>query len=217
MHQLVDDLIEPTNVSEFKEFWLKKHPFLPDNFYDLDNIPFQNDFSPEEKKLIDGYDDGEDDFGFFIMGDTGVGKTFVLQKLCIRFINSCIKHGSSPAAFIRYYPLGILVQKLRNFKGNDFDLCLNTRFLLLDDLGAEYASEFSKEQILTILDTRLAKKYPTFITTNLSFDEIKAKYGERISSRIKEMCLIIKLKGADRRNKIYQERTARILARSRVE
>jgi hypothetical protein len=41
-------------------------------------------------------------------------------------------------------------------------------------------------------------------------EEIKTKYGERISSRIKELCVVLELKGTDRRNKVYMERIKKI-------
>lgn len=188
-------------------WWLAIHQHLPSDFFNIQNKDFNSSIGVEEKKLIDAWNDGEDEFGFLLLGDTGVGKTFVLQKLCIKVINSCLKFDSSPSGLVSYYPIGILLNDLRkNFGGRTLEECLTRQFLFLDDLGAEYSTDFTKEHIFTILDTRAVKKLPTFITSNLTLEEIKSRYGERISSRIKQLCVIIKLQGKDKRNDIFKER-----------
>jgi DNA replication protein DnaC len=63
-------------------------------------------------------------------------------------------------------------------------------FLVLDDLGAEKASEFTVASLSVILDRRIREGLPTVVTTNLTLGEIGDAFGERISSRLCEFCLI---------------------------
>lgn len=57
-------------------------------------------------------------------------------------------------------------------------------FLVLDDLGAEVLSDWQREKITDLLDTRTRQCLRTLITTNLKQEEVEAKYGPRIASRL---------------------------------
>lgn len=80
---------------------------------------------------------------------------------------------------------------LFNFKG----------LLFLDDLGAEKMSEWVAEQFYLILNFRYEEKLPTIITSNYSLGELSERLGDRIASRIAEMCDVVKIDGKDRRLK----------------
>jgi len=75
------------------------------------------------------------------------------------------------------------------------------RYLVLDDLGTENSSEWIIAQLYTLISRREADCLPTVITSNLSLKEIMHKVGDRIGSRIRGMCEIIKTDGKDRRFK----------------
>lgn len=71
--------------------------------------------------------------------------------------------------------------------------------LVLDDLGAEtVASNYGKEDIFTrILELRynefIDKGTKTFVTSNLDFEGVKQRYGERVYDRCHEMFNLIEL------------------------
>jgi len=71
--------------------------------------------------------------------------------------------------------------------------------VVLDDLGAEKASEFALQSLYIIIDKRYSECRDTIITSNLTLDEIAEKVGDRIASRIAGMCRVIELTGKDRR------------------
>jgi len=73
--------------------------------------------------------------------------------------------------------------------------------LFLDDLGAEKMSEWVAEQFYLILNFRYEAKLPTIITSNYSLGELSERLGDRIASRIAEMCDVVKIDGKDRRLK----------------
>lgn len=60
--------------------------------------------------------------------------------------------------------------------------------LVLDDLGAEHITDWTKEQIFAIVNARKGGKLPTVFTSNLSLRDLEKAYGPRISSRILEVC-----------------------------
>lgn len=78
---------------------------------------------------------------------------------------------------------------------------INTPVLYLDDLGAEKASEWVKEQLYNVINERYNWLRPVVISTNLTVKEIATNYSDRLASRLMEMCSIQKFAGEDRRLK----------------
>ena len=56
--------------------------------------------------------------------------------------------------------------------------------LILDDLGTEFSSQFTVSCLYNLFNTRKNRGLATIISTNLSADELVAKYDDRIYSRI---------------------------------
>ena len=85
-----------------------------------------------------------------------------------------VKHG----LFISF---SMLCNEMRAGAFGIFQSCADADFLVLDDLGAEYATEFSQRQLASMLDQRLGKW--TLITSNLSMAEI-SDIDVRIADRM---------------------------------
>ena len=83
--------------------------------------------------------------------------------------------------------------------------------LLIDDIGAESVTSWSRDEILsTILQYRMDEKLPTFFTSNLTIDELEAHLSEtkesidkvkarRIIERIKQLTDDIEIISVNRR------------------
>lgn len=56
--------------------------------------------------------------------------------------------------------------------------------LILDDLGTELSSQFTISCLYNILNTRINQKKATIINTNLTQEELRRKYADRITSRL---------------------------------
>ena len=70
--------------------------------------------------------------------------------------------------------------------------------LIIDDLGVEHNTEYSTEQISSIIDTRYRSGKPLIVTTNLKLDELKHPSDlahARIYDRILERCAPILFTG----------------------
>jgi len=80
---------------------------------------------------------------------------------------------------------------------------LGADILWLDDLGASEsltgaATDFQVRTVQTLLDDRIEQNRPTFITTNLSPENLRRVFDERIASRLHTF-RIVELRGPDRR------------------
>lgn len=78
---------------------------------------------------------------------------------------------------------------------------LNCDLLILDDLGTELNNSFTSSQLYRVIDFRLIHQKSTIISTNLSFDDLREQYSERIFSRITSSYSLLKLTGDDIRLK----------------
>lgn len=152
-----------------------------------------------------------DKFGLFLLGPSGCGKSFALFKIIEKIIshpdffkNECgiTFTGHYYGHEICWFPVAAGLDKIRSeFEDTSKTKkeLMNKPFAFFDDLGAENLTEWAREQLYLIIEHRLNRGLVTFFSTNCTLTEIKTRYHERFISRIKEMCVVIEMKGADRR------------------
>ena len=56
--------------------------------------------------------------------------------------------------------------------------------LIVDDVGTEVTNQFTVSVLYNVINTRLSKQKSTMISTNLSPQELRGRYWDRIASRI---------------------------------
>ncbi len=115
------------------------------------------------------------------LGEPGLGKT----HLTLAIVSSVIEKGYMPV----YAPAENLFNTIQKekFEGENkgaFDNMQNCDLLVIDDLGTEMATSFTKSALYNLINSRLLTKKPTIINTNLSLKEIEAIYSPRIASRL---------------------------------
>ena len=134
--------------------------------------------------------------GLYLHGEAGTGKTYFAVK---------IFQALKDAKFIKA-PRFLLSLK-SNFEDRHsswkneeiIDKLSTAPILIIDDLGAEKSSDWVSEIFYILIDERYSRMLPTIITSNFDLDELTTRLGDRISSRIIEMCKIIKIKTNDKR------------------
>lgn len=134
--------------------------------------------------------------GMYIWGGVGTGKTYAAYAI--------MKKLGEIGLRARLHTAPDLMRLLRDdFNHKDsynLDRLMENRgVLIIDDLGAEKNSEWVGETLHRLIDHRYREMIPIIITSNNSLDELTERVGERIPSRIAEMCDIIHLDGVDRR------------------
>lgn len=138
--------------------------------------------------------------GVVFYGPTGVGKT----HLAAAILNNRILAGKSGV----YATVPELMDSLRSaMRTNTIDearqAIIDTDLLFLDDLGAENPTEFVVEELFKLINGRLLHAKQTIGTSNLSPDGFRERYagagGERIVSRLYELCAWVEMTGRDRR------------------
>ncbi len=143
----------------------------------------------------------------FLTGGFGTGKTYKAIQILKGFIKSlpCINFTKPFGNVPVFITMPELLMKIRScFSLSECEETIVYKYsdcplLVIDDLGAEKTTEFSLQTLYIILNRRYNEQLQTIITSNLSIDEIRDKFGDRIASRIAGMCKIIKLQGKDKR------------------
>lgn len=178
------------------------------------NIYIDDESRIEIIKYINNYYNNyfkEKEKGLYLYGNFGCGKTYIIAAL----FNELAKKGVRSA--IIYFP-----EFLRTLKSsfsdkeevtfsNKFDYIRKIPLLLIDDIGAENVTSWSRDEILgTILQYRMEEDLPTFFTSNFSLEELEiilSMNGQRIEKvksrriieRIKYLTCEMKMIGIDRR------------------
>lgn len=77
--------------------------------------------------------------------------------------------------------------------------CQRAGLLVISDLGAEKASDWTQERIYEVIDERYEQERMVIVTGNIPPAKLGAHIGERSASRLAEMCQAVVLGGQDRR------------------
>lgn len=143
-----------------------------------------------------------------IYGNTGVGKTFLSN--CIA--RELLLTGHTVIYLTAFQLFDILERYKFNRTGpaeeygysetaNQFSYILDCDLLIIDDLGTELNNTFITSQLYLCINERLLRRQSTIISTNLSFEQLKSNYSERIFSRIASNYTFLKIVGEDIRIK----------------
>jgi DNA replication protein DnaC len=137
----------------------------------------------------------------FIYGPTGTGKTSLALSLLRRHTDS----RRSVTGVVFTQPSKI-AREVRSCEGAAQERAAITKYakaalLVLDDFGAEKATDFMVQLLYEIIDRRFMDlRGGMIITSNLPMKDLAMKLGDdRIPSRLVEMCAVLHLNGKDRR------------------
>ena len=161
-------------------------------------------------------------FGLLILGTCGVGKTHlavsIIRALMLRYGTWCI-----------FYDFRELLKQIQSSfnpvvgatEWQIIEPVLQCEVLLLDDLGAERPTDWVRDTFAYIINHRYNQKRTTLITSNFKDGESKLRklsdgstvageeslaerIGERMRSRLHEMCKVIRISAIDYRVEIKQ-------------
>ena len=159
--------------------------------------------------------------GLLLIGTIGVGKT----HLAVGIMKELLRSKGIPCLFCDYRELLKQIQNSYNdsVKTTELDVLrpiFETEVLVLDELGAVRPTEWVWDTVSLILNTRYNDKLTTNITTNFldgpsakaegtggagranRDDTLGDRIGDRMRSRLHEMCRIVSMMGTDFRQRV---------------
>ncbi len=188
------DLPKNMKTASFKDFYKDSKARLPIVQY------FQS--------FMTDYLKGKKVKGLYLSGSFGSGKTYMIASL----FNELAKKGVSSCMV--YYPelLRSLKASFKDDYEERFEQVKTAPLLLLDDIGAENITAWSRDEVLgPILQYRMEEELPTFFTSNFTLDEIEQLLSDtgksiekvkakRIVERMRQLCVFHELKSKNRRD-----------------
>ncbi len=141
----------------------------------------------------------------FFYGTVGTGKSFLSGCIAKELIESghSVIYFSATALFDLLSRNSFDPKSREELRTAYADL-YQCDLLIVDDLGTELTNQFVTSQLFSLLNERHMGKKATIISTNLSLEELRNRYSERIFSRVTSNYEICKLSGQDIR--IYKKR-----------
>jgi DNA replication protein DnaC len=156
-------------------------------------------------------------FGILFMGPQGVGKT----HLAVGIIKKLIRDKSVPCLFRTFPELLKEIQNSYNPNTQASELSLlapvlDSEVLVLDELGAQNPSSWVRDTVGYVLNYRYNENKVTILTTNYLdkeekrdvkvgiTDTLSERIGDRMRSRLFEMCKTIRMDGKDFRKEVKQ-------------
>jgi len=158
--------------------------------------------------------------GLLLTGSIGVGKT----HLAVGMLQALITERGAKGLFFDYRDLLKQVQNSYNRSVEVTELevlrpVFEAEVLVLDELGASKPTDWVWDTVAHILNTRYNDRRTTIITTNYANlppgggelsapraavreESLGDRIGERMRSRLQEMCLVVEMRGEDFRQKV---------------
>jgi DNA replication protein DnaC len=153
--------------------------------------------------------------GLMFSGSSGLGKT----HLAVGILKVLVQEKSCEGLFCYYQQLLKDIQNSWNAQSGTTELevlepVFNAEVLVLDDLGSVKPTDWVWDMVAMVLNTRYNHKRMTIVTTN--FENLPAgaggagmtlgdRIGDRMRSRLLEMCREVRMQGADYREKFAEQ------------
>ena len=165
---------------------LRKHTFENDLGYNPKQIRMA-------KRYVQHWEEMQkNSTGLLLWGDVGTGKSFIAG--CIA--NALLDKGV-PVIMTNFARLLIKLTDMYAADRNAYiDSFKRYPLMIIDDLGVERNSEFAREQVFSVIDSRYRIELPMIVTTNLTLEELQHPEDlsrSRIYDRVLERCLPIRI------------------------
>ncbi|HEX4066426.1 MAG TPA: AFG1/ZapE family ATPase [Acidobacteriaceae bacterium] len=165
------------------------------------------------QQFVDGYPVTTEGRGLLLTGSIGVGKT----HLAVGILQALITEKGVRGLFCDYRELLKEIQHSYNPQVATTEMeilrpVFEAEVLVLDELGASKPTDWVWDTVALVLNTRYNDKRTTLITTNyadqppgggangpgrLKEESLGDRIGERMRSRLAEMCVVVEMRGQD--------------------
>lgn len=192
--QMIDLLYEQSNMKELLE---------KQNFSRLSYAYYEGEDLFRFQKAVETCQNfirtfNSDYHNLFFYGTVGTGKSFLSG--CVA--KELIENGHS----VIYFSAAGLFDTLSKFKFDyknadelhkEYEDLFQCDLLIIDDLGTEYTNNLVNSELFSLINDRHLRQKATIISTNLSLEDFRNRYSDRIFSRITSNYEICKITGPD--------------------
>lgn len=134
--------------------------------------------------------------GFYIYGECGTGKTLLVSIIANERAEN-LKSSMFICATDIFKELNVFNNENQSTVMDKLHLIRNTPCLIIDDLGVETPTPFTKRTLFDIINYRYNEELQTIITSNFNLERLQERLsdyeGKRIIRRIRAICREIEL------------------------
>ncbi|HBB5200655.1 TPA: primosomal protein DnaI [Listeria monocytogenes] len=191
--------------------------YMPKQVVDANLADFYTDEESRQLALVEAYQflnnyppkSGERVKGLFIHGSFGTGKSYLLGALAKEL---ALKGISTTLVYLPEFMREVKQSISDNTVGEKIQFAKETEVLMLDDIGAESMTAWTRDEVLgAILQFRMQEELPTFFSSNYNMDQLEnhlmfAQNGteeklktRRIMERVRYLSKEVNLEGKNRR------------------
>ena len=191
---MVNILYDQSNIREFLE--TQNFDKVSDKYYKGKDLIHFHDTFEKANNFVKNFDNDYQNIIFY--GTVGTGKSFLSG--CIA--KSLIESGHSVIYFSATALMDTLSKYSFDYKSKEelnefYQDIYECDLLIIDDLGTELTNAFSVSRLFTCLNERFLRKKSIVISTNLSLEELRDRYTDRIFSRLTGNFIFCRLTGPD--------------------
>lgn len=133
----------------------------------------------------------------FFCGTTGLGKTHLSTAVA-----KCVIEKGCDVVYDTVQNILADFEDERFGRGygddeSETEKYLDCDLLIIDDLGTESSNKFTVSCLYNIINTRINRKKSMIISTNLTQNEIRTQYNDRITSRLFGEFMVLQFTGKD--------------------
>lgn len=186
---------EAKEAAEKNRCWLKNlgEAGIPERFHGrtLENYSAINEGQRKALEFATTYAEsfGSDESkgrGAIFCGKPGTGKNHLATAIGMNLM----RRGKSVA----FITVQRMVRRVKDSWRNDseesesdvIDLLVWPDLMILDEIGVQFGTDFEKNLMFDVLNTRYEKRKSTLLLSNLTAGEVKTFLGERVFDRLKE-------------------------------
>lgn len=199
--QLIKE-IACNNLNKLSPFKLSTFDSFSLDYYS--SVPSENSEMTERERMSKYFEYckayartfGNESRNILMKGNTGLGKT----HLSLAVAREVLEKGYGVVYCSTPEILSKLEKEHFNRNGSQEDseeMLKDCDLLILDDLGSEFHTSFTKNTIYNLINYRLIHQKATIISTNLEFDEMETIYSKRLISRLYGEYVIMSFVGTD--------------------
>lgn len=205
--QIIKNLYSISNM----EYMLNKENFDTFDINIFSNDAYKNEKLTPRQNMYYILEISEDfcsnfydtNMNLLLYGSTGLGKTFMCNCIASALLRKEIS--------VLYQTAFSLFEIIETHKFNkqseteenkiNYNMIFECDLLIIDDLGTEVGNSFTNAELFNIINERLITNKKVIISTNLSLEQLRDTYSERITSRVFNNFVPLKFYGEDLRYK----------------
>lgn len=169
---------------------------VSDEYYSGQDLVHFRDSYEKSINFVNNFKNDYQNLCFY--GTVGTGKSFLSG--CIA--KSLMNEGHSVIYFSASGLIDLFSRYAFDYKSREeseeaYQDIYNCDLLIIDDLGTEVINTFSVSRLFTCLNERALRKKSIIISTNLSLEELRDRYSDRIFSRLTGNFKFCRMTGPD--------------------